>query len=116
MTFFLVICIHVRRASDFVFVIFFSFFAGNNALDWCSVSSASLTVGGTPPRARYCRGRVTTDIPLNPLEILTGEGQSESVAAAAGGWLSGTASGERNLVASGMDTVGALDPEEVRAP
>lgn len=88
---------------------------GNYARDWCSVSSASLTVGGTPPRVRDCRrGNIPADIPSNPLDILTGEGQS-AAAAARGRWLAGTASGERNLVASGMDTVGALDPEEVRA-
>ena len=90
--------------------------AGTNAQDWCSVSSTSLTVGGTPPRVRHSsssRGKnISAEISLNPLDILTGEGQS--AAAAAGGWLSGTANGERNLVAPGMEAVGALDPEEVR--
>lgn len=48
--------------------------------------------------------------PLDPLDILTGEGRSEAIP----GWLSCEAGGESNLVASGMDKVGELDPGEVR--
>lgn len=48
---------------------------------------------------------------LDPLDILTGEGLS---GAAALTWPSYEASGESNLVASGVDKVGELDPGEVR--
>lgn len=48
---------------------------------------------------------------FDPLDILTGEGRSE---AAASEWPSYEASGESNLVASGMDKVGEFDPGEVR--
>ena len=81
--------------------------------DWCSVSSTSLTVeGGTPPRSRHNRGgNKSINTEFNAVDILTGEAGKS--AAVAGGWLSGAACGERNLVASGMEAVGALDPEEV---
>ena len=48
---------------------------------------------------------------LDPLDILTGEGLVEATTQ---GWLSYEASGESNLVASGMEKVGELDPGEVR--
>lgn len=45
--------------------------------------------------------------PVDPLQILTGEGRPPVA-----GWLS--AVGDSNLVASGMERVGELDPGEVR--
>lgn len=78
-----------------------------------TLSSPLTNSGGAPHNANHhhhTHGRNLSST-LDPLDILTGEGLPGP---AAMGWSSYEASGESNLVASGMDKVGELDAGEVR--
>lgn len=89
-------------------------FLSGNTRDNCLVSSietdCTLKIADNPPDIDSHDHRDgSTRTLFDPLHILTGEGHET-----AAGWLSCEASGASNLVASGMDRVGELDPGEVR--
>lgn len=81
--------------------------AGSDNDGW-SLSSASVdcAIGGGPKDGTN-PGSAMNHPDVDPLDILTGEGRSGGA-----GWL--CSGGESNLVASGMERVGGLDPGEVR--
>ena len=79
-----------------------------------ALSSPLTSSGPAPHHASHHHHRaqgINLSETLDPLDILTGEGLSGDSLPR---WLSCEPGGESNLVASGMDKVGELDPGEVR--